>query len=439
MVQPPARLDRAAVDSVLSELQYDPSKASIREVVAVINAIESKLNFRYLRMEFGVPGMEPNPLGPEVEISYLRKPRVAGLYPPITGVPLLKEEARQFLKAFLNVDVPERFIIPTAGAMQATFLTQAVVGRLRPERQKVIVVAPCFSVQRVQIAFLGLEEVLVDLYDRATWLLKVEELCASGSVAGILYSTPNNPSWMILTENETRRIGEIATKYDVVAIEDAAYFSMDFRRDYSVPSEPPYPPTVARHTENFVFALSGSKIFSYAGQRVGLAVISPALADREFEGLGERYGYKTFLDAFVMGGLYCTTSGVSHSAQYALAALLSKARRGEVKYLKPLMVYAERAHALKQILLSHGFHLVYADDAGEPLADGFFFTFACPGFSGAELVRELIYYGISSTPLSLAGSTRTEGARACVSMIPKEDFPVFEARIKAFRADHPST
>ena len=38
------------------------------------------------------------------------------------------------------------------------------------------------------------------------------------------------------------------------------------------------------------------------------------------------------------------------------------------------LVYGERARRLKEIFLRHGFHLVYDNDLGDPVADGFYFT-----------------------------------------------------------------
>ena len=56
-----------------------------------------------------------------------------------------------------------------------------------------------------------------------------------GKISSILYSNPNNPTWMCLNEEELAIIGELSRKYDVIVIEDLAYFGMDFRKDYSVP------------------------------------------------------------------------------------------------------------------------------------------------------------------------------------------------------------
>ena len=76
-------------------------------------------------------------------------------------------------------------------------------------------------------------------------------------------------------------------------------------------------------------------------------------------------------------------------------------------------------------------------DVDEPIADGFYFTIAYPGFSGEELLGELIYYGISAISLAITGSERTEGIRACVSLVQREQFPDLEFRLKKFYEHHP--
>jgi len=75
-------------------------------------------------------------------------------------------------------------------------------------------------------------------------------------------------------------------------------------------------------------------------------------------------------------------------------------------------------------------------DEDQPLADGFYFTVAYSGFTGVQLVEELLYYGISSISLETTGSSRTEGIRACVSLTGKDRFGELAERLKRFDADH---
>ena len=76
-------------------------------------------------------------------------------------------------------------------------------------------------------------------------------------------------------------------------------------------------------------------------------------------------------------------------------------------------------------------------DEDKPIADGFYFTIAYPGFTGEQLIEELLYYGVSAIALSITGSVHTEGLRACVSLVQREQFPALEQRLKKFYADHP--
>ena len=43
-----------------------------------------------------------------------------------------------------------------------------------------------------------------------------------------------------------------------------------------------------------------------------------------------------------------------------------------------------RARYLKDVLLSNGFYLVYDNDMGAPLADGFYFTVQYPGMNDLQ-------------------------------------------------------
>ncbi|GAJ08379.1 unnamed protein product, partial [marine sediment metagenome] len=109
---------------------------------------------------------------------------------------------------------------------------------------------------------------------------------------------------------------------------------------------------------------------------------------------------------------------------------------GNFNFVKSIREYEERAKTIKNIFLRNGFNLVYDKDIDIPLADGFYFTISYPGYSGQDLMEELLYYGISSITLKITGSERTEGLRACVSQIDKNKFGILEDRLKKFHEDH---
>ena len=66
---------------------------------------------------------------------------------------------------------------------------------------------------------------------------EIERRFSCGNIGGLLWSSPNNPSWVCLKEKELAGVGKLLTQYDVMGIEDAAYLGMDYRQDYSVPGQ----------------------------------------------------------------------------------------------------------------------------------------------------------------------------------------------------------
>lgn len=411
--------------------------ATIRELVRLVNEIESVVDDKFVRMEMGVPGLMPPEVGTQAEIEALKK-GVASQYPMIDGIPELKKEISLFVKNFLDVDVSMQSCIPTVGSMQGGFAVFMMCKNISKTNNKTLFIDPGFPVQKQQMKVLDLEYDTFDVYNYRGELLreKLESYLKSGEFTTILYSNPNNPSWICFTETELRIMGELATKYDVTIIEDLAYFAMDFRKDYSQPGQAPYQPSVAKYTDNWIMLISSSKSFSYAGQRIGMLVISDALYNKEFDSLNEKFGNPVFGYNMIYKILYSLSSGTSHSPQYGLYAMLKAVNNREYDFVKDIKVYGERAKVMKKLFTDNGFSLVYDKDEDEDLADGFYFTVSYPGLSGEELIEELIYYGISAISLGITGSEKTEGIRACVSQTNSSQFSDLEYRLKKFNENH---
>lgn len=416
----------------------DVGKASIREIKKLVDMIEQSTGIQYIRMEMGIPGLPPASIGTEAEIEALGQ-GVAAIYPDIQGIKPLKKEMRLFVKNFIGIDVNEEGCLPTVGSMQGSFAAFLTLDRCNAAKDTTLFIDPGFPVHKQQLKVLGQRFESFDVYNYRGELLreKLESHLSTGRVHSLLYSNPNNPSWICFTEKELQIIGELATKYDVVVLEDLAYFGMDFRTDISEPGQPPYQPSVANYCNNYILFISSSKAFSYAGQRCGMMVISDALFQREFPDLKRFYPSSQFGYAMVFGTLYSLSAGVTHSAQYGVAAILHAANNKQFNFVHETMEYGEKAKIMKKLFTDNGFRIVYDKDEDKPIADGFYFTISYPGMTGEELLKELIYYGISAITLAITGSERTEGIRACVSLVHRHQFPALEARLKQFYQDHP--
>lgn len=430
--------DKDMVAEVLHGMRItNVGDATIRQTVAIAEELERRTGEKFIHLEMGSPGLPANRIGIDAQKAALDK-GVASAYPNIAGITPLKEQASRFIKAFLNIDVNPEGCVPTVGSMMGTFASFITCTHLSPEKDTILFIDPGFSVQPLQAKVLGYKRESFDVYDcRGTRLRdKLEGILSQGHIAAIIYSNPNNPSWVCLTEEELGYIGALATKYDTIVIEDLAYLGMDFRKDLGHPFQPPYVATVARYTENYILMLSASKIFSYAGERIATVAISNTLYNRVYPALSTEFGIDTLGRFFIFMVVYTMSSGVTHSAQYALAAMYKAACDGDINFVEDTREYARRAARLKEIFLRHGFHIVYDKDLEEPVSDGFFFTIGRKGYTGDELLDRLIHYGVSAISLRTTGSEQ-QGLRICTSMVKPEHYDLLDERLRIFNQTEP--
>ena len=375
------------VASVVKELQIaDLAHATIGEVLLVASRLEQQTGIPFIRMDQGSPGLPANRVGVEAEKAALDR-GVGAQYPAADGIPELKREASRFVKAFVDIDIPPRACIPTTGSVAASFGAFVITTQCVPGKDKVLFIDPGFPIQKSQLRIIGAKWEQFDIYHYRGEALreKLESYLKQGDIAAIVYSNPNNPAWICLEDSELAIIGELSTRYGVIVLEDMAYFCMDSHY--------------------------------------------PALA--------ERYGDSgVFGQTFVASVLYMITSGCTASTQYGYAEMLRAATDGELDFAADVREYARRAERMKKIFTDNGFHIVYDYDVTRPVGDGFFFTVGYGRMSGGELLRELLYYGVSSISLETTGSGQP-GVRACTSRMREELYPLMEERMKAFRLDHP--
>ena len=427
-------IEEKYIDQVVKNLDIsDVTQTTIRQCVSIANHLEAEIGEKFIHLELGVPGIKACPIGIEAHKKALDS-GVSSIYPPIMGIGELKENASKFVKAFVDIDIKPECIVPTVGGMQATYNLFLESIQLDPKKNAILFINPGFPANQTQAKVVGAKIESFDIYNfRAEKLRpKLESLLSKGNIAAIIYSNPNNPSWICLSESELQDIGECATKYDTIVLEDMAYLCMDFRRDMSKPFEPPFQPTVARYTDNYIIMLSASKIFSYAGERVALVCFSDKLFHRDYPALRDRYGIGKMGDNYILTYLYCASSGVSHSAQYALSKMLKDSAEGKYDFVSEVREYGKRAHRSKEIFEKYGFNIIYDTDLGEKLSDGFFYTVGYKNLSNKTLLTRLLRCGIIAVTLNTTGSYQN-GIRVCVSQLNLEkDFENLEKRLKLF-------
>ena len=427
-------ISKQKLEEVIDRLGIvDIKTATIRQICSLSAELEKEADEQFVHLELGNPGLPAQAIGVEAECEALRS-GIANQYPNIAGIAPLKNAGSKFVKAFLDLDISPKCVIPTVGSMQGSFTLMLLLKQRIPGKDTILIINPGFPAQTHQAKILGMNVESFDFYNYRGKKLeeKLESIMSSGKITAMIYSNPNNPAWTNFTEEELEIIGRMATKHDVIVMEDLAYLGMDFRTDCSKPFEPPFIPTVGKYTDNYILLISASKIFSYAGQRIAMVCMSDAVYNRKYPYLESFYEMHSFGDCYVFGVLYTASSGTAHSAQHALAAMLDKAVKGELDFVKDCSEYGRRAGILKKLLLENGFHIVYDKDGDRDISDGFFFTAGYKDMDGVTLQRELLRHGISSISLPCTGSTQ-EGVRICVSKISDDEtFNRFSHRLKSF-------
>ena len=184
----------------------DFGKATIREVVAISNEIEGKTGVEFVHMEMGVPGLPASEIGLKAELEALKN-GVASIYPVVDGYPELKKEASRFVKAFIDVDINPQGCVPVTGSMQGTYASFLTSCQATPGKDTVLFIDPGFPVQKQQIVVMGYKYESFDVYNFRGEKLEaeLEKYLSKGNIAAIIYSNPNNPSWICFTDDEIGR------------------------------------------------------------------------------------------------------------------------------------------------------------------------------------------------------------------------------------------
>ena len=172
------------VDSIVRELEIDDIRsASIRQIGAVVRAVEARTGTEFIHFEMGIPGLPPSEVGVRAECEALQR-GVASVYPIIDGIPELKNEASRFVKAFVDTDIAPSGCIPTVGSMQASFASLMLASQLDGKRDTVLYIDPGFPVQKMQAQVIGVKIASFDIADYRGKNLaeKIEGYFAQGNI-----------------------------------------------------------------------------------------------------------------------------------------------------------------------------------------------------------------------------------------------------------------
>jgi methionine aminotransferase len=196
-------------------------------------------------------------------------------YPPMTGVPALREAVANKVEALYGRKYdPASEITITAGATQA--IITAILAIVRPG-DEVIVLEPCYDSYVPNIDLAGGTVVRVPLVP-GTFRPDFDKIAAAITprTRAILVNSPHNPSATVWTEADMRRLEEILAPTDVFLISDEVYEHMVFDGALHQ-SAARFPGLAARA----VIVSSFGKTYHVTGWKVGY-VAAPAAITAEF-------------------------------------------------------------------------------------------------------------------------------------------------------------
>ena len=196
-------------------------------------------------------------------------------YPPMTGVPALRQAIAQKIEALYGHRYDaERDITVTAGATQA--ILTAILAIVHPG-DEVIVLEPCYDSYVPNIELAGGVVVRVPLTP-GTFRPDFDKIAAALSprTRALIINSPHNPSGMVWTREEMLQLQDLLDPTEVLLISDEVYEHMvyDGRAHESVAR---YPALAARA---FIVSSFG-KTYHVTGWKVGF-VAAPTALSAEF-------------------------------------------------------------------------------------------------------------------------------------------------------------
>jgi methionine aminotransferase len=196
-------------------------------------------------------------------------------YPPMTGIPALREAVAAKIEALYGHSYdPGSEITITAGATQA--ILTAVLTVVHPG-DEVIVLEPAYDSYEPAVVLAGGKAVHVPL-DVGTFRPNFDAIAAALSprTRAILVNTPHNPSATVWSADDMRRLAALLRGTDVLVIADEVYEHMVY--------DGAQHESVARHAElaarSFIVSSFG-KTYHVTGWKVGY-VAAPASLMAEF-------------------------------------------------------------------------------------------------------------------------------------------------------------
>ena len=148
-------LSEDKLKGLLTEMGIDDiSRTTIRQCSMIGSSLEAMADEPFSHLEFGIPGIPACPIGIEAQKKALDA-GIPSIYPSVQGIPELKKNASRFVKAFIDIDIDPKGIVPTVGSMQGSMTCILECSQLQPGKDTILYICPGFSAHGRQPDLLG--------------------------------------------------------------------------------------------------------------------------------------------------------------------------------------------------------------------------------------------------------------------------------------------
>ena len=187
-------------------------------------------------------------------------------YTAATGISPLREAIAADVKRWKGIDTTPEQVVVTPGAKPIMFYAMLA---LIEEGDEVIYPNPGFPIYESMARYVGGHAVAAPLREANDFRMDPEEVASliTPRTKLIVFNSPHNPTGSILTQEDIRRIAELAIEHDVVVLADEIYGRLQYF------GEPLSIATVPGMAERTITLDGFSKTFAMTGWRLGYGVL----------------------------------------------------------------------------------------------------------------------------------------------------------------------
>jgi aminotransferase len=245
------------IHDLVSKKIVDIPKSAIHEMTRLSKQIEDVAFLSWAKPTSGTPA--------HINLAAIRaiEEGKTGGYSETAGLEILREEIVRKLKRDNHINADPSEIIITVGAIEG--LAAAIMAVIDPG-DEVIIPVPGYSTHIRQVVLASGKPVLLPTIEKEGFKLDLDRLkdLITPKTKAIVYSSPNNPTGSVYSEDELRTLAAIALQNNLVIITDEAYeyFVFDGMRHFSIAS-------LEGMRDRVISCFTFTKTYAMTGWRIG--------------------------------------------------------------------------------------------------------------------------------------------------------------------------